>query len=116
MNCAVKVAQSHNQSFYNAVVEARLLAISQCCKYLPYVFGIISTTNLFMEMIFDNNDEAVRVYEIRSEAIVSKNKWLDIYYGIALRMKYMHCKFLFHIDLKTNNIVLKPNVMVSTNN
>ena len=113
VHCAVKKAKNIKQNSFNAVREARILAVLQGCKFFPYVYGVIDNTSLVMEIVTGSDCKVITVYKAKTEGIVSVGEWLNICHEIALGLKYMHCKSLLHNDLKTNNIVLKSTTMLS---
>ena len=113
VHCAVKTAKNIKHNLFNAVREARVLAVLQGCKFFPYVYGVINNTSLVMEILTVGSDcNVLTVYKAKTEGIISVGEWLNICHEIALGLKYMHCKSLLHNDLKTNNIVLKPTTLL----
>ena len=68
LNCAVKKAKHTKQNVFNAVREARVLAVIQGCKFFPYVHGIINNTSLVMEIVTGGSDcKMLTVYKAKTE-------------------------------------------------
>ena len=51
------------QNSFNAVGEARVLAVLQGCKFFPYVYGVIDNTSLVMKIVTGSDCEVITVYK-----------------------------------------------------
>ena len=52
----VKKAKNTKQKLFNAITEARVLGVLQGCKFLPYVYGVLTNTSLVMEIVIGKSD------------------------------------------------------------
>lgn len=59
VSCVVKKAKNTKQKLFNAIIEARVLGVLQGCKFLPYVYGVLTNTSLVMEIVTGKSDSKV---------------------------------------------------------
>ena len=79
VHCVVKTAKKIKLNSFNAVREARVLAVLQGCKYFPCVYGVISNTLLVMEIPTGGSDcNLLTVYKAKTKGITSVGEWLNI--------------------------------------
>ena len=79
VHCVVKAAKNIKHNLFNAVREARVVAVLQGCRFFPYVYGVISKTLLVMEILTGGSDcNLLTVYKAKTKGITSVGEWLNI--------------------------------------
>ena len=93
---------------FNPYFEARVLQRLSGSSFFPYVFGVLASKSLVMELLAEKKDEQWHVPTIYSEkSRFTMPEWIKICIQIAEAIKHMHYCNISHNDIKSNNIILK---------
>ena len=105
--CAIKSGKDIRH--FNPYFEARVLQNLSGSRFFPYVFGVMSSKSLVMELIAEKKvDGQWHVPTIYSEkSRFTMPVWNRICMQVSEAIKFMHNANILHNDIKSNNIILK---------
>ena len=107
VNCAIKFGK--NDKCVDIYLEAEILQLLQSSRYFPRAFGIFK--NKFVLKYAHSEKKGKTLPSEKKQSSLSNELCNRICYQLVDAVKFMHNSNLLHNDIKTNNVLLKGELL-----
>lgn len=106
IKCAVKAGKLKQ---FDAKFECQILQRCQGSLYFPYCYGVFDNM-MVLELIMEEG-EVKTIYSAKMNNELNENAWTKVCRNLTEAVHYLHANGLLHNDIKSNNVLLKKDLL-----